>query len=1031
MSEVVTTCRQCASAVPAGARFCPACGMRVDATTTVDATAARPTSMPDGERRQVAILFADLSGYTRLSSTIDAEETHRLLTRFFECADEAIVRHGGTIDKHIGDAVMGVFGAPLAYGNDIERALRSALAIHAAMSAVSGEAQTPLAAHIGIASGEVVAASTGSIAHRDYTVTGDAVNLAARLTDLARAGETVLSDDVQRAASGFARSEPLGRVTLRGLPDDISAWRLVALHAPRASSPFVGRESERKRFADLLARARRDATGATLVVRADPGMGKSRLLETLLVDAAAAGAVCHASTVLDFGAGQGRDAIHALVASLLAIPTGGPSGETRDGLDRALAEDRADDDDERALADLLLIPQRAGSFYEAMDSEARRLARTRAVRGVVELAAQRNVLVLAIEDAHWASQSVLDHALSIAQLGERLPVVLVMTTRRDGDPISDSWPSLVRLDLAPLADGDAFALARAHLAAAPAFARRCVERAQGNPLFLVQLLASGADEEAVPPTIQSVVLARLDRLPPRDKAALQAAAVAGQRFSIELVRHLVGDPRYAADVPIARELVRRDDRDPSFLVFGHALIREGAYASLLRSARRSLHAAAAAWYEARDPTLRAGHLERAEDRRAAEAYLVAARGEAHAMRSEAALALAKRAAALAASDAVRFDALSLVGDLSIEAGDAPQAIAAFEQACDAAVDDAARCKAWIGIASGHRMTSEVTAGLAALDHAATLATGEHRVRERAQIAYLRGSLHFARGDLDACRQPHEEALAFAREAGDAEIEAWALSGLADALYAQGLLHSARDAFQRCLEICERDAMTRFSLMNHCMLAIIDAYFLRLDEARARIAGARRVARDLRHRLAETMCDESEAFILVTSEHVEEAAEVVARGLPLARSIGARRFEMILLVSLAQIEWHAGRHADARARLHEAWALCEAVGTAFAGGIVLGALARFAATRDERRAALRDGEALLRAPSISHSRTGFYWHAIEAALADRDWTEVERYAALLDESVKAEPLPLIDRIVARARTLAAAGRSNGAPTGTAQ
>jgi hypothetical protein len=190
-------------------------------------------------------------------------------------------------------------------------------------------------------------------------------------------------------------------------------------------------------------------------------MGKSRLLETLLVDAAAAGAVCHASTVLDFGAGRGRDAIHALVASLLAIPTGGPSGETRDGLDRALAEDRADDDDERALADLLLIPQRAGSFYEAMDSEARRLARTRAVRGVVELAAQRNVLVLAIEDAHWASQSVLDHALSIAQLGERLPVVLVMTTRRDGDPISDRWPSLVRLDLAPLGDDDAFALARA------------------------------------------------------------------------------------------------------------------------------------------------------------------------------------------------------------------------------------------------------------------------------------------------------------------------------------------------------------------------------------------------------------------------------------------------------------------------------------------------------------------------------------------------------------------------------------------
>ena len=1027
MSEVVTACRQCASAVPAGARFCPACGTRTDASGAPDAATPVRSEMPDGERRQVAILFADLSGYTRLSHTLDAEEMHRLLTRFFEHADEAIERFGGTIDKHIGDAVMGVFGAPVAYGNDIERALRSAVAIHAAMAAVSAQGQAALGAHIGIASGEVVAASTGSSTHRAYTVTGDAVNLASRLTDLAHAGETVLSDDVQRAASSVARSEPLGRVKLRGLPDDISAWKLVALHATRASSPLVGRAAERSRFADLLAKATREATGATLVVRADPGMGKSRLVEALLDDAAHADAARHASTVVDFGAGQGRDAIHVLVASLLSIPAGGAPLESRAALDRALAEGRADPDDEPALADLLLLPQRAGSLYEAMDSEARGLARTRAVTRVVEIAAERGVLVLVIEDVHWASPSVLAHVLEIARLGEGLPVVLVMTTRRDGDPISDRWPSLVRLDLAPLREDDALALARAHVAASPDFARRCVERAQGNPLFLVQLLASDADDDAVPPTIQSVVLARLDRLPPRDKTALQAAAVAGQRFSIDLVRHLIGDARYAADVPVARELVRRDDRDPSFLVFGHALIRDGAYASLLRSARRTLHAAAAAWYETRDPTLRAEHLERAEDRRAAEAYLVAARGEAHAMRTEAALVLAKRAASLAKSALVRFHALALVGDLLIDAGDAPKAIAAFEQASDTAIDDAQRCEAWIGIASGHRMTSEVAAGLAALDRAAVLADGEQRVRERAQIAYLRGSLHFARGDLDACRQPHEQALALAREAGDAEIEAWALSGLADALYAQGLLHSARDAFERCLEICERDAMTRFSLMNHCMLAIIDAYFLRLDEARARIARARRLARDLRHRLAETMCDESEAFILVTAGHLDDAAEVVARGLPLARAIGARRFEMILLVSLAQIEWHAGRAAEARARLREAWALCEAVGTAFAGGIVLGAMARFESTDAERRRALRDGEALLRAPCISHSRTGFYWHAIEATLANREWAETERYAALLDESVKAEPLPLIDRIVARARALAAAGRSDAAVT----
>src|SRR5947199_6549134 len=172
MAAVLQSCIECGGALPQSARFCPACGTRI----------AQALPAPVGERRQVTILFADLSGYTRLSSAFDPEETHRLLTRFFELADAVITRWGGAIDKHIGDAVMGVFGAPVAYGNDVERALRAAVDIHAAMDVLSKEFERPLATHVGIASGEVVAAATGSAAHRTYTVTGDAVNLAARLT---------------------------------------------------------------------------------------------------------------------------------------------------------------------------------------------------------------------------------------------------------------------------------------------------------------------------------------------------------------------------------------------------------------------------------------------------------------------------------------------------------------------------------------------------------------------------------------------------------------------------------------------------------------------------------------------------------------------------------------------------------------------------------------------------------------------------------------------------------------------------------
>jgi len=194
MPVEVPVCLLCHATVPAGARFCPQCGTRVG-----DGAPAAPietATSPPAERRQVAILFADLSGYTGLSSTLDAEEVHGLLTRFFELVDGVIGQLGGAIDKHIGDAVMAVFGAPVAHGDDTERALRAAVQIHAAMAALTGEFGRPLTAHIGIASGEVVAADTGSAAHRNYTMTGDAVNLAARLVEMARAEETISSDDV-------------------------------------------------------------------------------------------------------------------------------------------------------------------------------------------------------------------------------------------------------------------------------------------------------------------------------------------------------------------------------------------------------------------------------------------------------------------------------------------------------------------------------------------------------------------------------------------------------------------------------------------------------------------------------------------------------------------------------------------------------------------------------------------------------------------------------------------------------------------
>ena len=193
-----------------------------------------------GERRQVTILFADLAGFTELSSALDAEELHAVVSRFFEAADRVVAHYGGTVDKHMGDAVMALFGAPVAHGDDPLRAVRAAFDIHVAMAGLSAELGRALEVHVGIASGEVVAGGLGSEHRREYTVLGDSVNLAARLDDLAGAGETLIADAVYRAVSAAVDCAALGEVPVKGLerpvPAPVSRKRRTRAKSPPAAA---------------------------------------------------------------------------------------------------------------------------------------------------------------------------------------------------------------------------------------------------------------------------------------------------------------------------------------------------------------------------------------------------------------------------------------------------------------------------------------------------------------------------------------------------------------------------------------------------------------------------------------------------------------------------------------------------------------------------------------------------------------------------------------------------------------------------
>jgi class 3 adenylate cyclase len=270
-SALPTACRECGYANQGGDRYCGGCGRLLAEAGVAPAVEGR-SEAPEGDRRPVTVLFCDLVGYTRLSSQLDPEDVHTLLERFFTLVDAIVDRFGGTIDKHIGDAAMALFGAPVAHGNDAERAVRAALEIHASLPGLDSGSALPLAAHIGVATGEVVASSVGSQRHRGYTVIGEAANLAARLLARASSGETLVSDAVYRATSHAIAYEPVGSLTLKGLDRSIDAWRPTGASIAAADAQaLVGRRSEMAQFRAVLDACIEGSSGAVILIAARPG----------------------------------------------------------------------------------------------------------------------------------------------------------------------------------------------------------------------------------------------------------------------------------------------------------------------------------------------------------------------------------------------------------------------------------------------------------------------------------------------------------------------------------------------------------------------------------------------------------------------------------------------------------------------------------------------------------------------------------------------------------------------------------------
>jgi class 3 adenylate cyclase/DNA-binding SARP family transcriptional activator len=563
-------------------------------------------------RKTVTVLFCDLAESTELGERLDPESLRALMARWFGAMREPLERHGGTVEKFIGDAVMAVFGVPQVHEDDALRAVLAALEMRRALTSLNAEIGGTLRIRIGVNSGEVVAGEGSTT-----LVTGDAVNTAKRLEEAAASGEILISAATRRLVENATELEPAGEVQARGKKEPVQAWRVLgaiagaAPFARRLDAALVGRTRELAFLRDELAAAEQERTCRLVTIYGAAGIGKSRLAAEFIAEESGRAAVLTARC-LPYG-----DGITFLPLAELVRSIGGERamiGFVEAEPDGALIVERISG----ALGSGALPSSSEETFW--------------AVRRLLETLARERPLVVCIEDVHWAQPMFLDLLEYVAGWSRDASIILLCLARPELLDARPRWGG-AGLTLERLTEAESERLLdelAAEWPITPEARAEIADRAEGNPLFLEQMMAMlselGTPPREVPPTIQALLAARLDQLEPFERSVLERAAVVGKEFWRGAVLELSPPDDRAAVSPTLLTLVRKElvrpERSPFVgddgFRFRHALIRDAAYSAMPKRTRGHLHEQFAAWLQSHegDEELVGYHLERTSQYRA-------------------------------------------------------------------------------------------------------------------------------------------------------------------------------------------------------------------------------------------------------------------------------------------------------------------------------------------------------------------------------------------------------------------------------
>ncbi|MFG1983793.1 adenylate/guanylate cyclase domain-containing protein [Streptomyces albidoflavus] len=929
------TCSACHRALPADARFCPACGTPAAPGAERPVPAAAPVlPLPEDKRKPVTVLFCDMVGSTALSGALDPETLRTVTLRWFGLMSAEIEARGGTPEKFIGDAVMAVFGVPHVHEDDARRALAAALGIREALERFNAELEQSLGLRIGIRigvnTGQVVAGSDATA--RQALVSGETVNVAARLEQNAGPGEILIGPQTLSAAGPTVSVEEAGPLALKGKADRVPAYRLLALGADdpellrRFDVAFVGRRAELARLAE---EAQATRSGARLLhLTGEAGTGKTRLVREWRGRADGSGRSVHgAGRCRDYGDHGSLAPLAEAVRTVLAEAPPSADGPQDDAALGVLAAGLLDD----------------GTPNVPLEEMCAALA------AVLARAARTCRPVLLLDDWHWAPPLLVRAVELLHSRLAEAPVLIVCVGRPGG---AAPPAAAIPLRLEGL-DREESARLAAELTGAPdaPVAARLLDRAEGNPLYLEQLLLPADDStpalpgDELPPTLQALLGARIGALNPAERFVLDIACVVGREFDpVELARLAATAPGATAPpdgeepptvLPVLQRLRRRRLVEPvgtgprSPYRFAGGLVQEVAYASLSKRAKAERHEQASrlpSVTTAGDAAV-GGHLERACRLRAA---LGLVDDRTALLRARAATVLGRAGAqAVARSDLTWADSL-LGRSVELAEPDAPGAVTALRRLGEVRV---ALGRTEEGAALLRRVMTEGAApveaaharlALAVQDPGAALASVARAVLPVFEAAGDRVGQARARLRLGQQRQStgrHEEADRELVRALDQAVAAGAEPERAAALGAVGVSlwrgpEPVAAAIHRCRALLTAHGGGRptVGVTLNCPLAVLLALDDRPGEAHAALAEAARLAAELAYAEAGVFLPVFRATVTALAGRRAEALRLLADADAEAERLGAGGMRVAIALEAGRLLLDEGRVREAAERL---------------------------------------------------------------------------------------------------------------------